>query len=238
MTQPEAIVALPPSTPLRDQVYDALEGLIIRGALAPGQRLTEGDLAERLGVSRNPVREALTALSRAGWVEQRPRHGAYVRAQTPEEGDQFFQVRRLLEIESARLAAGRATPDNIAALRALIRQGWEALETRDQETLLDVNSRFHAGVVTLAGNGLLGEMLGLLDKRLRWYFSPVVVTRGPDSWQEHTDLLEAIAGNDADWAAEMMRVHTEATRTAYLTRAAQHRETATDQSTEDHPEEP
>jgi DNA-binding GntR family transcriptional regulator len=93
------------------------------------------------------------------------------------------------------------------------------LETRDEEALLSANSRFHAEVVTLAGNLVLGEILGLLDKRLRWYFSPVVVTRGPDSWREHTHLVEAIAANDAEKAAEMMRVHTEGTRRAYLTQA-------------------
>jgi DNA-binding GntR family transcriptional regulator len=220
MSQPDPIVALQQSPPLRDQVYDTLEGLIIQGALAPGQRLTEGDLAERLGVSRNPVREALNGLSRAGWVELRPRHGAYVRLQTAEEGDQFFHVRRLLEIESARLAARRATPETVAPLEALLVEGWSALETRNQELMLSANSRFHAEVVALAGNGVLGEMLALLDKRLRWYFAPVVVIRGPDSWQEHTNLVEAIVSNDSEKAAEMMRVHTEGTRLAYLARAA------------------
>jgi DNA-binding GntR family transcriptional regulator len=219
MSQPDPIVALQQSPPLRDQVYDALEALIIQGILAPGQRLTEGDLAERLGVSRNPVREALNGLSRAGWVELRPRHGAYVRRQTAEEGDQFFHVRRLLEIESARLAAARATPETVAPLEALLAEGRSALDTRDQELLLSANSRFHAAVVALAGNGVLGEMLGLLDKRLRWYFAPVVVIRGPDSWQEHTDLAEAIAANDAEKAARMMWVHTEGTRLAYLAQA-------------------
>jgi len=221
MTEVDAFAALEQSPPLRDQVYDQLERLIIQGALAPGQRLTEGELAERLGVSRNPVREALNGLSRAGWIELRPRQGAYVRRQTALEGDEFFHVRRMLEIESARLAAARATPEAVAALRELLTEGWTALETKDQEALLSANSRFHAAVVELTGNGVLGEMLQLLDKRLRWYFKPVVITRGPDSWQEHTDLVEAIAVNDPELAAEKMRVHTEGTRLAYLAQAAE-----------------
>lgn len=213
---PDAITALQPSSPLREQVYDALEDLVIRGILAPGQRLTEEDLAQRLGVSRNPVREALNGLSRMGWVELRPRHGAYVRQQTAAEGDQFFQVRRLLEMEAARLAAARATAEMVVPLEALLREGWTALEASDQEALLSVNSRFHAEMVTLTGNSFLCELLGLLDKRLRWYFSPVVLTRGPSSWQEHTDLVEAIVANDEEKAVEMMRLHTEGTRLAYL----------------------
>ncbi|MDP9444725.1 MAG: GntR family transcriptional regulator [Actinomycetota bacterium] len=220
MSDPDPIVALQQSPPLRDQVYDALEKLIIEGVLEPGRRLTEGDLAERLGVSRNPVREALNGLSRAGWVELRPRQGAYVRRQTAEEGDQFFQVRRLLEIESARLAARRTTPESVPSLKALLEVGWAALEARDEAALLTANSKFHAEVVALSGNQVLAEILGFLDKRLRWYFSPVVVTRGPDSWREHTDLVDAIAENDRQKAADMMWVHTEGTRLAYLAQAA------------------
>lgn len=210
--------ALSKSPPLRDQVYDALEGLIIDGVLVPGQRLTEGDLAERLGVSRNPVREALNGLSRAGWVELRPRQGAYVRYPTVEEVDQFFHVRGLLEVESARLAAARATPEMVAALRALLADGDAALESGDEDALLSANSRFHAEMVTVSGNVVLGEILGLLDKRLRWYFAPVVVQRGPHSWSEHTRLVDAIGANDPDLAAREMREHTEATRAAYMRR--------------------
>jgi DNA-binding GntR family transcriptional regulator len=221
MSTADAFASLQQAPPLRDQVYDALERLIIDGTLAPGQRLTEGDLAERLGVSRNPVREALNGLSRAGWVELRPRHGAYVRRQTAREGDEFFHVRRMLEIESARLAASRAAADTVRFLRELLAEGWDALDDKDQERLLSANSRFHAAVVELSGNSVLAEMLGLLDKRLRWYFKPVVVIRGPDSWQEHTDLVEAIAAQDPERAAEMMRLHTEGTRAAYLAHVAE-----------------
>lgn len=221
MSDPDSIVPLQQSPPLRDQVYDAVEKLIIDGLLEPGQRLTEVELAVRLGSSRNPVREALNGLFRAGWVELRPRQGAYVRRQTAEEGDQFFQVRRLLEMESARLAATRATPERVAPLKALLPVGLAALERRNQADLLRANSQFHAEVVALSGNQVLAEILGFLDKRLRWYFSLVVVTRGPHSWQEHTDLVDAIAANDPEKAAEMMRVHTEGTRLAYLAHVAQ-----------------
>lgn len=212
----DRFIELSQSAPLRDQVYDALEELIISGALAPGQRLTEGELAERLGVSRNPVREALNGLSRAGWVELRPRQGAYVRRQSVEEVDQFFHVRGLLEVESARLAAARATPEMVMSLRALLDEGNLALETGDESALLTANSRFHAETVNVSGNLVLGEILRLLDKRLRWYFAPVVVQRGPHSWSEHTALVDAIAANDPERAAEMMREHTAATRAAYL----------------------
>jgi DNA-binding GntR family transcriptional regulator len=219
MSRKEPFETLQQSPPLRDQVYDRLERLIIDRVLPPGARLTEGELAERLGVSRNPVREALNGLSRTGWVELRPRHGAYVRRQTAEEGDQFFHVRRLLEIESARLTADRATSDMVAELKTLLRQGWQALEDEDETALLSANSRFHAEIVSMSGNQVLAETLGMLDKRLRWYFAPVVVRRGPDSWQEHTELVDAIAANDPEKASDVMWRHTEGTRLAYLAQA-------------------
>ncbi len=205
---------------LRDQVYQTLENLIISGTLRPGERLAEEDLAQRLGVSRNPVREALAGLSRAGWVELRPRHGASVRRRTAAQAEQFFQVRRLLEVDSARLAAARATPETVAPLQTVLRQGCAALAASDAEALLALNSQFHAEVVKLAGNEFLGELLGMLDKRLRWYFSSVVVIRGPDSWREHARLVEVIAANDEAGAVEAMAAHTEATRLAYMARAA------------------
>jgi DNA-binding GntR family transcriptional regulator len=113
--------------PLRQRVYEALEELIIYGAFTPGQHLVETELAKRLGVSRNPVREALQLLSTDGWVDLRPRHGAFVHVPTDEEVDEVFDVRRALEVKSARLAAEKATPDSVASLRERLRVGTDAL---------------------------------------------------------------------------------------------------------------
>lgn len=212
--------SLKQSPPLRDQVHDALEALIIDGVLAPGQHLIEVELAERLGVSRSPVREALNALHRAGWVDMKPRHGAYVRRQLPSEVGEFFHVRTLLEMDSARLAAQRATPESVAGLRHLLDAGAAALDTGDEQALLGANSSFHSAMVALAGNQVLAELLAMMDKRLRWYFAPVVVMRGPDSWKEHDALVESLAANDPDQAAEIMRQHTKATADAYRRQSA------------------
>jgi DNA-binding GntR family transcriptional regulator len=208
--------SLEPSPPLREQVYDAIERLIVSGVLRPGEHLVEVELAARLGVSRNPVREALHALRRAGWVELRPRHGAFVRSPTAGEVEQFFHVRTVLEVESARLAAQRADAAAVAALRAQLEDSADARERGDEEAMVEANARFHAAVSDLAGNVVLAELLAHLDKRLRWYFTPVVVVRGPNSWREHAELLEALAANDADRAAAVMREHTEGTAAAYL----------------------
>jgi DNA-binding GntR family transcriptional regulator len=201
--------------PLRDQVHDALETLIINRTLAPGQRLVEADLAERLGVSRNPVREALNALHRAGWVDIKPRQGAYVRRQLVSEVEEFFHVRTLLEVESARLAAERATDESVADLRRLLHAGETALRTNDEQALLSANAAFHKAMAAMAGNQVLNNFLAMMEKRLRWYFAPVVVVRGPHSWKEHAALVEALAAKDTEQAAQLMRRHTTTTADAY-----------------------
>ena len=94
----EAVVRpLKRPVPLREAVYDALLELITRGALRPGQHLVESELAERLGVSRQPVREALQRLSNERWVDLRPTQGAFVHQPTVAEADQLMAVRALFE---------------------------------------------------------------------------------------------------------------------------------------------
>jgi|SRR5680860_87739 len=101
----ESIERLERRVPLRERVYEELEELIVYGRLAPGEHLVEVAVAKRLGVSRIPVREALQLLHRDGWVDLRPRQGAFVHQPTLEEVEDAFSVRTILEVESARLAA-------------------------------------------------------------------------------------------------------------------------------------
>ena len=200
---------------LRDQVYAALEELIINRTLRPGERLLEAELAEQLEVSRNPVREALTILAHAGWVDLRPRHGAVVHTPTPKEIEDFFQIRRALEEEGARLAARKATESDVAQLRRLWEKGLAAVDAGDGAATAKANSTFHDYVSRLADNRVLDEVLGLMKKRLRWYFAPVARMRGRASWDEHAELVDALAANDGERAAAVMRAHSEATATLY-----------------------
>ena len=201
--------------PLRQQVYDRLEDLIIYGALPPGEHLVESDLASRLGVSRIPIREALQLLHSNGWVELRPRFGAFVHEPMIEEVDDAFDVRTLLETESARLAAAHASPEDVGRLKQILEMGAAAVEGDDEEELVKLNSEFHRQITSISGNQILAELLGRLDKRIRWYFGSVVSTRGEASWREHEDLVAALEAGDPDRAADVMRRHAELTKTAY-----------------------
>ena len=201
--------------PLREQVRDQLEELIVHGALPPGHHLVESRLAEELGVSRIPVREALQRLSQEGWVELRPRQGAFVHRPTAKEVDDVFDVRTLVEVEAARRAARHATDAAVRRLFELLEEGRGVAASTDERALLATNERFHEQVTAMADNRALSDLIALLGKRIRWYFARVVTVRSAHSWAEHGELAEAIAARDAEGAAAAARRHVEHTRTAY-----------------------
>jgi DNA-binding GntR family transcriptional regulator len=212
----EAVVpALKRPVPLREAAYEALLELITRGALRPGQHLVESELAERLGVSRQPVREALQRLSNERWLDLRPTQGAFVHQPTVAEADQLMAVRALLEAEAARLAAANAADPSIERLRELWREGVAALAADDIDAVVAANAALHACVMELAANDVLAELAGQVSRRVRWYYTPVARQRGERSWEEHAALIEAIAAHDQDLAARVMREHTEQTRRSF-----------------------
>lgn len=201
--------------PLRQVVYEALAELIINRTLEPGQHLVEADLAEYLGVSRQPVREALQRLQSEGWVDLRPAQGAFVHLPTDEEADQLLSVRSVLETHSAKLATDRATPEDIEHLWQLQKAGLKALEVEDTEGLVAANAALHAFITELSGNKVLAELIGLVDRRVRWYYTPIARPRGRDAWHEHEELITAISMEDSEAAEKIMAKHTEKTRQAY-----------------------
>jgi DNA-binding GntR family transcriptional regulator len=201
--------------PLRQSVYEALVELVVEGRLRPGQHLVETELARQLGVSRQPVREALHRLEAEGWVDLRPNQGAFVHVPTDQEVDQLLDVRELLEVETARLAAAAATDGHLARLRVICHEGEAAVEAGDTGRFVAVNTEFHAELARMAGNAVLAELAEIVGRRVRWYYRQVAPTRGHESCAEHRDMVEAIEAGDAERASSIARKHTERTRAAY-----------------------
>jgi DNA-binding GntR family transcriptional regulator len=201
--------------PLRQAVFEALVEMIITRELEPGQHLVEKDLADALGVSRQPVREALQRMHTEGWVDLRPALGAFVHLPTESEADQLLAARSLLEAESARLAAEQATPEQIEHLWELQRIGEEALAVDDEEVLVSANASLHTHIVTMSGNKVLADLRASVEHRVRWYYLPIAQVRSKDAWKEHAELIAAIADRDAERAGTLMRLHTERTREIY-----------------------
>jgi len=212
---PAALRPVDRPVPLRQSVYEVLVELVVGGALRPGQHLVEAELARQLGVSRQPVREALHRLEAEGWVDLRPSQGAYVHVPTDTEVDQLLDVRELLEGATARLAARAATPEAVTSLRATWQDGMAAVESGDVAATVAANNDFHAAVAAIAGNVVLAELSEIVGRRVRWYYRQVAPARGHESWSEHAELVAAIQAGDEDRAAALARVHTERTRNAY-----------------------
>ena len=192
-----------------DALRDALEDEILTGRLAPGTRLEEVALAKRFGVSRTPIREALLHLAAAGLIENRPRRGAVVAAVGPQRLVEMFEVMAELEAMCARLAARRAMPDDLAAIRAAHQACAEAAASGDGDRYYYANEQFHDLIRRAGRNGFLIEQADALKKRLRAYRRLQLRARGriTASWEEHEAITAAIAAGDGTSAARAMRAH-------------------------------
>ena len=178
--------------------------------------MVETDLARQLGVSRQPIREALHRMEAEGWVDLRPSQGAFVHVPTDQEVDELLNVRALLEAETARLAAAAAPgPDKLARLREICRAGRAAADAGDFGTAVVANNSFHAEIAAIGGNAVLAELADIVGRRAQWYYRMVAPTRGHGSWAEHAEIIEALEAGDADQAQALGRRHTERTRQAY-----------------------
>ncbi|MFF4523919.1 GntR family transcriptional regulator [Streptomyces bluensis] len=179
---------------VRERVLANLRQEIIAGRLRPGDRLVERELADRFGVSRVPVREAIRALVGEGFVHFETPRRTVVRRLTANDVQELFELREALEVYAAGLAAARATPEDLAEVQELLDLAAAATESGDAETITDVNSRLHDRIVAMAGNHLLVASLEPVAGRLRW------MTRRNEEWPqllvEHRELYEAIASGD------------------------------------------
>ncbi|MFJ9116409.1 GntR family transcriptional regulator [Streptomyces sp. NPDC102394] len=190
---------------VRERVLANLRQEIIAGRLLPGDRLVERELADRYGVSRVPVREAIRALVAEGFVHFETPRRTVVRRLTPNDVRELFELREALEVYAAGLAASNATPEDLAELDELLRRAAAATEAGDAELITDVNSRLHDRIVAMAGNSLLTAALEPVAGRLRW------MTRRNEEWPqllvEHRELYEAIASGDPERARTHALTH-------------------------------
>lgn len=215
------VIAISRQAPLRVLVQDALIELISSRAFPPGTHLVETELAERFGVSRLPVREALQYLESDGWIELRQGRGAFVREPSAKEVSDVFEVRIRLEAASAELAAARGDLAPLDELRSVAREGFEAFDVADDQRLVTLNAQFHNGIAGMAGNDTLTALIASMERKVRWYFSTVALDRGRVAWDDHVALLDAIAARDVDTAGTIMRLHVQRSLDRYNERMSQ-----------------
>ena len=194
-------------SPLHDRVVTELRQAILSGRLKPGERLVEGHLADELGVSRNPVREAIRALASEGLIEVTARRGAAVATMTEQEARETIEVRALLEGHNARLAARRQDRQIIKRIEAVLNKGTAAVAARRFDQLFDLNQHFHGELAAAGQNTVLGDLLQRLRERTAMLFAPMDPARQARNWKEHAAILRAIIEGDERKAAALAAEH-------------------------------
>ncbi|WP_417725527.1 GntR family transcriptional regulator [Salipiger sp.] len=192
-----------------ERIAEALEEQIFDGTFANGDRLDEVRLAERFGVSRTPLREALQRLALSGLVEQVPRRGVFVRQPGPVQLLEMFEVMAELEAVCGRLAARRISDAALTDLRDANAKCRAAVERRDSDAYYDENGRFHGIIYRQSGNAFLeGEALAL-HRRLKPFRRAQLRLRGrmAQSMAEHEEIVEALAAGDGERASDALRGH-------------------------------
>ena len=195
--------------PKPSEIRDALEQEIVTGVHAAGARLDEQGLADRFGVSRTPVREAIGHLASAGLVEQLPNQGAFVRRIGLAELVEMFEVMAELEAMAGRLAARRRDAAGLAELRAALEDCEAAAMAGDTDGYYYENERFHHLIYDLCGNGFLAGEARRLHRRLKTYrrLQLRVGRRLDQSLAEHRQIVEAISAGDGEAAAGALQAH-------------------------------
>lgn len=202
---PSQLALLKPAPDLVDQVYRALLDAISTGSLASGERLTQEDLAERFGVSRQPVLQALRQLKKDGFVTETRGRGVLVSALDAQRLLMVYQVRGALDGLAARLAAQqRAVID-----RQLIVQGRRAAEGKDVQAMIDADLAFHQAIYRASRNSIIEQAASQHWQHLRRAMGAVLQQSGQRAtvWDEHETIARAIADGDAPGAAALIEAH-------------------------------
>jgi DNA-binding GntR family transcriptional regulator len=202
---PARLVKLETAPDLVDQVYTRLLDAISEGSLAPGQRITQEEIAGQLAVSRQPVLQALRLLKKDGFVLDAPGRGVLVAPLDRESMLQVYEVRGALDALAARLAAGRRTKLD----PRLIENGRKAARGHNVKAMIEADLAFHNAIYEASGNPLLAQSAHQHWKHLRRVMGAVLQQSGQRKavWDEHESIAKAIAGGDGERAARLIEQH-------------------------------
>ncbi|MDD4600072.1 HTH-type transcriptional repressor RspR [bioreactor metagenome] len=197
--------------PLREVVCETLREAIISGVLSPGERLMEIQLAEELGVSRTPVREAIRKLELEGFVIMIPRRGTYVADLSIKDINEVFEVRTALDVLAAGLAAERITDDELEKMERLLVYIAEHIETGDMDKIVEADSQFHDILYQASRNDRLVQIINNLREQLTRFrtISMAYPGRLKNTLEEHSRLVEALAARDNTLAERLACEHME-----------------------------
>lgn len=195
--------------PLREIVYEELKLLILTGKISPGMRLMEEELAEDMGVSRTPIREAIRKLEKEGLITIEPRRGAYVSQISTKDMVEILEVRQNMEGLAAALAAERMSPEGKQQLKEITEAYEAAFEAGDMAEMIRCDTKFHHIIVEATQNKILVQMVEQLQElvlRFRYIYYDNF-KRAEKMLAEHRSIYEAIISGDAEAAKNSADVH-------------------------------
>ena len=195
--------------PLRDVVFNTLRQAILTGELKPGERLMEIHLANRLGVSRTPIREAIRKLELEGLVIMIPRRGAEVAQITEKNLKDVLEVRRALDALCAELACDRISEEELTRLREACTAFERATATRDVKTIAKADVALHDIIVKATGNDRLISLVNNLSEQMYRYRFEYIKDESQHAKlvEEHRSIIDSIARKDKKAASEAARIH-------------------------------
>lgn len=197
--------------PLRDVVFENLRGAILEGKLKSGQRLMEVQLAEQLGVSRTPIREAIRKLELEGLVLMLPRKGAYVADMSFKDLIDVLEIRATLEGLAASLASERRRDEDIKGLEKLAKEFEDSVKNGDIESVLKKDIEFHEYIFSLANNNKLYQLINSIWEQVH-RFRVMYVSDYEASLSlvdEHNKILQAIKDGNCELAKKYATDHIE-----------------------------
>lgn len=204
--------------PLHEEVADRLRAMITEGGLAPGARLNERVLCERLRVSRTPLREAFKVLAAERLVELSPNRGASVVALSRSDVEQLFELMGALEGLAGQLAAERRTEAELAEIRALHFEMLAAHARRDLPAYYDLNRRIHVAISRCARNDMLAETYDSVNTRIQnlRFRSNFNQDKWSHAVREHQQMLEALETGNGSALRALLETHLRNKRDAVL----------------------
>ena len=211
--------------PLREMVYEELKMQILKGSIIPGTRMMEVELAEEMGVSRTPIREAIRKLEKEGLVTIEPRRGAYASMISTEDMVEILEVRQDLEGLAAYFAADRMTDAQMEALRQVSASYDDAVKRGNMEDMIKHDTRFHHIIVESCRNKILVQMIEQLQElvlRFRYIYYDNF-RRAENMPEEHAAILAAIAEGNADKARAAADIHVDRLKELVMKEGVQQR---------------
>lgn len=209
MKEPKFNVPMNEYLPLRDVVFNTLRQAILRGELKPGERLMEIQLANKLGVSRTPIREALRKLELEGLVNMVPRKGAEVADITEKSLRDVLEVRKALEELSVQLACEKITEEEIEELKRVAERFKDTLDDQDVTKIAEADVAFHDVIYTATDNQKLILLLNNLREQMYRYRVEYLKKEEayPQLIAEHEELIDNISKRNKEEATRIMCEH-------------------------------